>query len=240
MFIPCEKTYAEDRLKNGFTRVMSFVDLSMLAKYFKYLGKNKLQIREDLILFCKKFYGDYNEVLFSERLQKAIDTIDKAELRIFKPVGITKNEIDVIHTVSDFRYQKILFIMLIISKIFYEKGETNYYCNNSFTEVLKEAKVNINKKERERILHELNLTSLVSSTLNGSIKINFIDENQKDFYIIVNDKNNLISFFPFRCFSCKKELDKISKKHNLCEDCYAEKRREDIKKNVQNLRNKRM
>jgi hypothetical protein len=240
MFIPCEKAYAEDRLKNGFTRVMSFVDLSILAKYFKYLGKNKTQIHEDLVSFCKKFYGDYNNVLFAPRLQKAIDKNDESELRIFKSIGITKNEIDIIHTISDFRYQKILFIFLIIGKIFHEDGEINYYCNNSFTEVIKEAKVNINKKERERILHELNLTGLVSNTLNGSVKINFVDESQNDFYIIVNDKNNLISFFPFECFNCKKELNKISRKHNLCEECYKEKRRMVIRDSTRKYRENNM
>ena len=49
-----EKEEAEKILSSGFSNFMSFKDLLLLAKYFKYIGKNKTQIKKSLVEFCEK------------------------------------------------------------------------------------------------------------------------------------------------------------------------------------------
>ncbi len=226
MIILCEKKYAEERLQNGFSRKMSRKDLSYLARYFKYLGKNKTQIQSCLIDFCKKFDDDYNEVLFAERIEKATNSIDKYTLRIFRPIGITHNELLSIRSIPDFRYQKILFVMLVIAKMYSSSDSTDFYANHKFHDYVHLAKVSATKSEYQEISSKLNDTGLISTTLNDTYKLNFVDKDQSSFDIVVDDETKIVDFLPFACSVCGKEIDKRGHRHKMCNDCWKEHRKE--------------
>ena len=55
-----ELKYAESLIKNGFSKYMSRFDLSILAKYYKYLGNSQPAIKKQLILFCEKNERNFN------------------------------------------------------------------------------------------------------------------------------------------------------------------------------------
>lgn len=237
----CEKSYAENLLINGFSRFMSYNDLAILARYYKYLGKNKSQIYSDLINFCSKYNSDFNEVLSFKKIKNAVKTIDKYSLRIGKSVDITKAEMNSILELKDYKFQKVLFVMLAIAKYFKEhktnikeKKETkysnNYYVNEKFTNLLKMAKVNISKTKRIEMMHALEEMGYFSTTLVGSFKINFINY-LSPIEIHVENMDNLISFFPFYCKSCKNKYSPIPRdRMGLCGSCYQEFLRKKIYK----------
>jgi hypothetical protein len=251
-----EKKYALNLLKNGFsTSYINFNDLCILAKYFKYIGKNKTQIRKNLQDFCIKFGQEYNEVLFRDRLEKAIRQSQKYGIRIPIDINVTETELEKIKSVGDYKRQKILFVMLVIAKYFKytdsrlqdkrKRVNTNFYVNENFIDILELANVNIQRLERRDILYDLEQSGLISTKGNkdGNVYflINFIDE-ESDVAIVINNIDNIVKFYPVYCENCGKIIRDKSKMHMLCRDCYEkdlkERRRNFSKESMRRIRDK--
>ena len=236
----CEKEHAEKLLKSGFTGFMSQRDLNILARYFKSIGKNKPQIRSDIIEFCKKYNQGFNEFLFETQIKRAIDSCQKYKIREHMSISITKNELDKIRSINNYNKEKILFVMLSIAKYFkfnsigQEKQSPHFYVNAKFSQIVKMARVNINKQERNRMLFELNNSGLIETNLFGAFKINFVDEGEEE--VLIEDMNNIVDFFPVYCSSCGIKMPKKLPRHDMCRDCYQEKRRLDVRNNVRKFR----
>ena len=256
-----EKDHAEKLLKNGLTSFMNYQDLSVLAKYFKYIGQNRIQIKQSLLDFCKKFVPNFNEILSRKKINDAIDTSQEYSLRLPIDVNVTESELDIIKSCGDYKRQKILFVMLVIAKYFKyndtrltpkNSGEhdNDFYVNDTFINVLKMAKVNVSRIERMNLLYDLEQSNLITTinpprknkkkknnNNNISYRVNFIYDDS-DTSIIVKDMNDIVKFYPFYCEKCGKEINK-AKRHNLCLGCYEEKRKEIIKVSSRNYwRNK--
>jgi hypothetical protein len=86
--------------------------------------------------------------------------------------------------------------------------------------------MNLTKKQREEIENRIEDLKCVSTSVNGTWKINYIDENQKDFDIIIINPENPLSYLKFICFNCKKEIPQKTNRQTLCEDCYKNKEKE--------------
>lgn len=248
-----EKERAEELLKSGFTSFMNFADLSLLARYFKHMGKNKIQIRNSLIEFCTKFVPDFNEVLSRNTIENAIKTVDKYGIRFPINVAVTKSELEIIRACGNYKRQKILFVMLVIAKYFKynntnlipnksDKFDHSFYSNEKMTNILRMANVNVSKKERNDIQYSLQQMGFITSIGVRAFQINFVDE-KSDAEIIVTDMNRLIDFYPFYCEICGRIIKNKAKRHNLCSVCYAkdlEKRqRMSNRENMRRIRNKK-
>lgn len=230
-----EKERAEFILKNGFSSFMSSGDLILLAKYFKSIGKNNPQTRKSLLDFCYKYNPEFNEVLSKKSIDYAMKISQNYKLRERFDVPIFQNELDIIRKLKNFKKEKILFVMLVIAKYFKlnpsikkekidEKYINNFYIGYKMTEILKIAKINISKKERNNIVHELYLGGYISPTLRGSYQILFA-ESEGEQSILVDNLDDIVSFYPMYCSSCGKPLSVVAKRHSLCEECYAESRK---------------
>lgn len=229
-----EKDHAEKLLKTGFTSFMNYQDLSVLAKYFKHIGKNRTQIRKSLLEFCEKFTPNFNEILSRNKIEDAIKTSDEYGIRLPIDIVVTNVEIDIIKNCGDYKRQKILFVMLVISKYFKynntrlapkdDKYNNDFYVNDTFINILKIAKVNVSRVERCNILHDLQQSELITTKKTKkdiSFEINFVCDDS-EVAIVVSDMNNIIGFYPFYCEKCGKVVENKAKRHNLCNECYAE------------------
>lgn len=234
-----EEKHAKKLLESGFTSFMNYEDLSILAKYFKYIGKNKSQIRKSLVEFCEKHNPYFNEVLSRGKIDGALKSCEKFGLRLAIDVPVTISELDIIKNCGDYKRQKILFVMLVISKYFKyndtrltpkknNNHDNDFYVNYKLIDILKMSQINISKVERKDIIYDLEQSHLITTIKNRdggtSFQINFIDENSEP-SIVVSDMDNIISFYHFYCSRCGKETNK-ARRHDLCDDCYKEKRRE--------------
>jgi hypothetical protein len=229
-----EKKYAEEILKNGFSSFMSRKDLYILAKYFKYVGENKVQIKKSLIEFCEKYNPEFNEVLSRDRINKAVDNSQKFGLRLPIEINITESELEIIKNIGNYNRQKILFVMLAISKYVKYSGiryipkkeskyEDSYFINEKTTSILKMAKVNMNKIDRRKVFTDFYILGVIDSTYSGAFRITIIDELSPT-AITIKDMDNMIDIYPFYCEKCGRVADRGGKKHNLCLECYQEKR----------------
>jgi hypothetical protein len=249
-----EEKRAKILLKQGTQSFVTYEDLSILAKYFKYIGKNKTQIEKSLIEFCEKNICNFNEILFRGKIENAINSCDKFGIRLHIDVPITNSELEIVKNCGDYKRQKILFVMLAVAKYFKyndtrltpkknNNHDDDFYVNIKWLDILKMAKVNVSKIERRDIIYDLGQSELITliKRRNGgvSFQVNFIDENSKSI-ITIDNMDDIISFYYFNCEKCGKPIKDRAKKHGLCEECYKEKRKEDIKNNVKNHRNKNM
>ena len=111
-----ELAHAEKLLKNGFSKFMSLVDLMVLAKYFRYLNKSNAEIEQELFKFCRTFAGEFSEIIFSDQIEKAIRYSKRYDLRIPVDVPITSKEVEAIKRLHNYRYEKIIFTMLVLGR----------------------------------------------------------------------------------------------------------------------------
>ena len=241
-----EKEQAEKILKNGLSSFMSYPELSLLAKYFKYLGKNKIQIENSLIEFCEKNVPEFNEVLSRSTIDSAVKKSQLYKIRLPMNINITKAEIEDIKKSGDYKKQKILFCMLAMAKYFKyndiniikkepSKYDDNFYTNCSLINILKIAKINICKKERNTIQYELHQSGYTTAVGDESFQVHFVDEDSP-VEIIITDMDNIINFYPIFCEGCGKRIPQKPKRHCLCEDCYKEKRKAAIRESTRRYR----
>ncbi len=246
-----EYEFALNLIKTGFTRFMSLNNLSVLAKYYKYLGKNKKQIEKELIEFCERWNPGFNIILNRWVLDVAIKNSKQYSLRFPMKVIITEEELKVIQAVNNYKYEKILFVLLVCAKnerynkikINKKVEKENFYVNISFLDILKIAKVNISKEERNKILFELNNLKLIKTTCYGTFKINYINENSEKKLIVlsnedmINEYKNIRGEMTKNCAICGVSFQPNSNRQELCKNCARERERQKTREYVRNHRN---
>jgi hypothetical protein len=232
MIIFNELDYAQNLLKHGFVKFMSGIDLVVLAKYFRYLGKDDAQVKDDINNFCIKFNPAYNEIFFYKKIQYVLRTSKKYELVIPKPVPITQKEIDIIKDLHDYKAEKVLFVLLVVAKHFkLNVGYKKYYAHIMRTEMFTLAKINATKEERNAIIYKLDgQMGLIDNQIFLNRKdmtfiVTFVDEESEPVFYI-NDFKNIVGFYPYYCSVCGKEIEKRSSTHEFCRECRLEKDKE--------------
>lgn len=234
-----EKEYAEKLLQSGSIKFMYYVDLVIIAKYLRYIGKNNKQVKEDLVNFCKKFNNDYNEIIYDQRINNAIKTSQKSTLKMHMDINITEEEMKTIRSAGGYNIQKILFVYLALGKhskknnTLIKKNEKEeykdfYYVSNGTRNkffVFGLAKVNLRGEDRVTLLYNLGQNGLLGHTRKGSVTILFVDEDSPS-EIVISDMNNIISFFGYICPLCGCEVENPSAKKNICDECYRKQRKE--------------
>ncbi len=230
-----ELDYAKKLLENGFVRFMSMGDLKILAKYYRYLGCNEIELKEKLIGFCKEFNPDFKSNDVEEKIENTIQYSKKNTLKLPIKIPITKREIDSIKFIKNYKCEKILFIMLFCAKHEKEikriqfpdiKNNEKYFVNCTFPAILSLAKIYLNRNEQTEIKNDLMNAGYLISTLSkfeseGGFEIFYADSKNDDIAIIIEDLVNVGSYYPPYCTEC----GNIVRKSGLCKNCYEKYRK---------------
>jgi hypothetical protein len=231
-----EIKYAEGLLETGFSRSINYKDLAILAKYYRNLGDNDESIRANLLSFCLKYFPEYNDVIYGDKLDSAIKNSKKIKIKEFKDIIITDDELASIKETNDYKCEKILFVMLVIAKSNRLENNTSkdYYINYRFSSILSLAKVYVNKIDRDFIKHYLYKKGKIeafSSDRNGKTIDNFkllYGNVSSASAILVDDYSNIVDFYPNYCDECRKPMiRKYHQRRNLCDNCYRVYRNKD-------------
>jgi hypothetical protein len=229
MIIFDEYQYAESLFKKEFKGYISWRDLFILAKYYRYLGKSTSQTRKEIERFCEEKIFRYNEYFYDQKIESVLKKSKYQELKIPKEVVITKSEIERIRSIKNYRLEKILFILLVIGK----NGHSNdgkYYVNQNFSSIVPLARVYMSRDERDRVKHYLfeegfivcpEPHRFIVKNKKESFKILYVD-NKTEEYLKVTDFSKIISFYKPLCEKCGNEVDVLAKRHRLCRKCYLE------------------
>ncbi len=242
MLIFYEKQHAERILREGIhDSKLSFHDLSLVASYLRYeVGKTRKQALNDLIDLCKDNNPDFNYVLSRNFLNSVLNKSDLYDLRKPRSIEVTKSEMDIIRkNFEDYRHQKVLFWMLVVAKFFQNKdhyrkrrkkdNDDRYFYNFGLARAFRMAKVYVDKKTRYDMLYDFQQSGLINTTYHGSFEILFVD-NDDQTEIVIDDLDDIISFFPYYCANCDKKYEwSPYSKNQLCDDCYEKERKEYVR-----------
>lgn len=253
-----EYEHCKKLLENGVDKLYQR-DLNMLAKYWEYEKCKKSEIEKNIIDFCKKNDGNFNEIQSYKMIKYALRYARKNFLRFPTPIEITLAELNAIKDLNDFKKEKFLFTMLVCAKFFQKhdsrklvadkalNNQQQLYSNIGIRDIANLAGVKFTKKEWKLFKHELTLRSLISPTIVGSNRWaigfvgGFVDENA----IIIDDYRNPVAYYEewrgkniICCEKCGVKTIKNSNNHRMCKKCWSEKRKEDVRMNVKNYRRK--
>jgi len=242
-----ELEYAENLLEKGFKDFISWEDLSILSRYFRYKGQKRSEIKKSIVEFYKKFsyYNEHTGV--GEKINNAIKKSEKSSLRISTSVTITENEVQRIRSLKNYKLEKICFVMIVLSranKIAYNSSSSRYYLSMNFAEVLEIANVQATKDERRELKYIFSNGSMVRAPeVNRMAPFNsremhemiFIDENSGS-GITVTDLDDILSFYPQVCIQCGKNMPPQAKRlKEICDKCYEEQRIQVKKESAQKI-----
>ena len=226
-----EVMYCKNLLENK-PKIIKNRYLYLLLKYYQYMGLNKIDTIEKIKEFCIMCDQNYNFTLAENLFINLEKNYGKQKIKIQKNIGITKKELEIIRSCNDYKKEKILFVLLVISKNNHGISDKYYVNEVKDSTLFRLAKVYLNKSDRDKIMRELNVEGYFSKPRydQQNFLINYVDTSE-EYEIIITDINNIISFYPVYCEKCGKRIDKVSEKRKLCDECYKEKRKEDIIKN---------
>jgi hypothetical protein len=244
----CEKILAE-----GVDRITQR-DLNYLAKYWDHHGETPSQIRKNLIQFCMDNDKYFNEIQSRQKLRRALSQAKNYNLRFPNPVEITKSELNSIESLDNYKYEKFLFVMLVVAKFFKEHRskkvvqenayDSYLYSNASMKDIKDIAGIAMTYKEWDTLKHELTVAALISPTRMGGKCWNIGFNSPDDEVIItVSDYRNPVSYYQeykseemMDCAICGVKTVRKSNRHKYCNLCWKSYRREQNRINVKKMR----
>jgi predicted RNA-binding Zn-ribbon protein involved in translation (DUF1610 family) len=240
----------ENLLANGFKdNRINFNDLALLTKkYYWNDGYKKSKITDLLVEFSKKWDKNFNEIIDRKTIKDAVNNGMKRNIRNAKEINIYKEEIELIENIGDFKYQKIAFIMLFLSKMNHSEDSEFYNLSRDKDAlVIKLSQANISKKEYKFLLQVLEERKFIFVVKPGKNEKNYEQilyaKKEGEVVFAVGDNNAVQKYVDyyggefFYCSNCGKKVMRKTNNQYLCGDCWKEKRRTDIRKSVNKFRN---
>jgi hypothetical protein len=220
---------AEEIINDGEIGNKPSATLFLLAKYYrKYYGYNLKETISKLNDFMKKYYPNYNYVLWENIIEDISRNSIKFELRQIEDIGITQKEFNIIKSLNNLDHEKLVFTMLCYAKVYNASNvNNNNWVNCSIPELFKIARVSVKyKNDKMYMLNDIKNNLLIDSKNdkgndikqslisfsrkndNKNIKLNFIDDSN-DYILCINDFRELGYEY----------LTYLGEKYSRCETC---------------------
>ena len=239
-------------MRDGFkNNEMNFRELRLVAKnYLWNFGYTKHKTEKMLNVFCMEHDKNFNEVKDKKILKSAIKGASKREIQGTKAIPVYKKELEAIETLKNFKVQKIAFVMLVLSKFYHKDGGKNYYFGlDGISEAIGISKMRLSKRMFNNYTGDMETAGLIESPIRGRKESNYVilkyveeggeiafEVNTGEEYQIIN---RYISYYGGEiicCSSCGKPVIKKARNSRMCEECWREKRKADIRYNVAKFR----
>jgi hypothetical protein len=251
-----ELSEAKKILKNKDLEYFKISTLTILAKYFKYIGKSWKETEEELIKYCSSQNTIKFEVYDLEVISAIIKNAKKYLLRVPTMCCITEKELQEIETLNNFKTERVFFVMICLAKYFMETNtaiKPKIYENPKLifwrgtSELFKEARYSNNFFDRNILIGDIQDKGYIETIPNekrtkNSIVINtFYPESNPVIYFKNPDKiYKLYKAYKDdklnRCEICSVSIIKNSNRQTMCEACSEEKRREQTRERVEKYR----
>ena len=233
-----EKKQAEYIIEKGEVGNKPTSTLFLLAKYYRQKENlNKEQTFNKLNEFMGKNYKNYNSATWEDIIEDISKKANKYPLREIDHIEITKSEIDMIRSVCDIKYEKLLFTMLCYAKLYNKiSDKNNGWVNTNIKELFRVARVSVRyRNDKFLYLNDLETAGLISFSNkndNLNLRVTFIDDDSEtilrvdDFRELGYEYLNHIGDGKFiRCKCCKMLVKKKSnndRSTKYCNNCAKE------------------
>jgi len=229
---------------------ITFRQLFIIGKYYFSQGMTTQNVRKKMREYCSR-YNLYNEVLqnssfeYALKKSKLYSGLKKSNYKI----SITKSEFEILKKIPR-KYYKLGLYILFVSKIEHyqnfnkrsSKKTRNFlvYSNHSIKEYSMNLGKPISEDEENLIGYELSKSGLLEPILYGRRGFGWIvpgaSFQNKDSVFIIDGSLDFNCQIKWYCVNCGVVLDNKSKKHDFCEGCYIQKKKE---KDAERKRNSR-
>lgn|GEM_PF-3713804 len=245
--------YGKNIFENGFEK-FSYWDVFALAQYLYWeLEYKERRIIKYLINFSEKYDKNFNLVLSRKAIQSAMKSAIKIKPQSDVDVVITQYEIEKIKTVKNYKFQKLLFAMIVSAKR--EKFDTIYPKNKktflgysishkNTHKFCRELQIKVSIKNVPMLLHQFVLLGLLDASRNQKAKIMFANDNSKPAVKVLANDNPIEKYISenggeiIYCEKCGLPTPKTSNRQKFCKDCQKIIRKEKVRVNVGNFRKK--
>lgn len=226
-----EKEHAKRVIKKGIQTPRSKGrELQLAANYLREEGYNDKQIELELHRISKKSFSDYNKVSMYEFIDRRVKRSKKGKLKTNEPVNITETEMKTILGEENVKYQKLMFVYLVLAKFYMENNHTDkYYVGCSDTEIFKLCDMYTSRQEKREMMHYLTKKGYIEPTRRMSSIVKYVDEDSNVVMKIVPDETMVYSFEKeyldgifINCERCGKLAKKTSNRMKYCKDCARE------------------
>lgn len=251
-----EEEHAVRMLSEGFILKGSVgYELSLLAKYYIHRkGLNRPNTKNKLIEFCTEHIDKFDAVNWRNTLNRSVENGKKYNFINVDNIEITKSELDKIDELKSTRAAKLLFVLLVITKLSSKKRhmvnslkknpqndsdkKERFFVNDSITSIVKLSKTNLKSDERYKILKQLQDKGFIKVTTKGKIEVLIVD-NESEVVINVNRLDDFIyDYMEYtgvkikKCEGeeCNKRIVAKNNKIKYCKQCAAE---EKVRKTVE-------
>lgn len=261
----------EFRSSNKFPKDIKLTDMiNILIKDYYIKRQDREEIYKNIMEDLKESLGEefvytkWNNtvkiminVFFKFIKTNKIETIKMHDI---SEIRISKNELDKIKELKDLVLEKLSFVLLVYAKINYlqnpktyqkvkdgeKKKKIDYWVNQSFNIIFKEAKVGLKGDEQKKKINKLYEKKYISmSKMNNktSIKINYVDKEsiKSEEDLVITDFDGVVYQYLLwkgekwrRCEICGKWIRIKGIKDNSKKYCSTCAKSEKIRKTIEN------
>ena len=235
MMILNEEKYARDLLTGQRDDIKSIrKKIELLTRYnYHVLHKSDEDNYSSTVKWLEKHHGIFSEQSYSNIISNYIKRASKKPFYNIDYIKITKNEMDIIKSQNNLRYEKILFVLLCMAKMQKHSYEfDNGLVSYNLTELFKMARVSVPVDEREKILHYFYSEKLIGLPFKNDSKclfVKFVDNSEEDIVLELSEQDCCelaYSYLKFtdkgkitRCAKCGKLIKQSKKFGELCKGC---------------------
>lgn len=223
-----EREHAKIVIEKGFqtSRNKSF-ELQLVANYLREQGYSDKEIEEDLHRISKRNFTDYNKVQMYDFIDNKVKKSKKGQLKENFPVYITRVEMNTILSESNIKYQKLLFVYLVLAKFYMSNNKADkYYVGCEDNDIFKLCDMYTRKQEKLDMMHYLTVKGYIKPTLSMSSVVNYVNEDSEVVMEVIPNEDMIYRFEKeylggifINCEICGRLVKKTNNRIKYCKKC---------------------
>lgn len=227
MLILNEEKYAKSLYEGSNSDVKSvLLKIGYITRYCLYaLNQSDEEIYRSTVDWMKEYHNNFDESYYANLISDAIKRAHKRPFYYIDSIKITQSELDQISSLNNLRAEKILFVLLCMSKHqSVSNGFTNGLVKYSITDLCKTARISVPSDDREYILYQIVQEGLLGYPKKNDTQcliVKFIN-NDDDIGLELNEddcKELAYAYLQWKDENNHKDDDKYNKKYKKCEYC---------------------
>ena len=224
--------------------------LGRVAKYYKYLGLKKADIKKKVTEFLLRCDPYASAVLWADTIESSVKYGMKHALIIIDKIVVTKPEISRIKKIKGVQAQRLAFTLLCIAKYMKEVSPNlDWWVNMPESDIMKMANINTSYKRQNLLYGQLLDAGLIQSSkriTNLNVRVLFAEDGEtaieiRDYRNLGNQYMMLLGKQYFVCQNCgltvKAPDGSPAYRMKYCKDCAVKVR---IRQSIDSVMRNRM